>query len=290
MRPMRPSGSRRAVPTAHCPARRARRRGRCASSHSSHSSSRGTACSSMNTRSRTGRASGRRFAPGRDPDRERRAAWRLYNPTDAELVEGRGGEAVQRRPGAARLYLAAARPRQVPGAARRRQHLGQDRARKTSSARRRPSSTSRAAAGTWRRSSRKVSPGAPRARAAAGGAALALRPRDGQPARHPHAQGLGAGAVDRDHPARPDAAEVRRPHPRRRGALGDQHAGWREAHPRDLRQALRGDSVPHTGVRSRAVLRQGVPRAGTHGHRRHGAAQPRHLFLRRNRPRVLRAR
>src|SRR5882672_8090773 len=124
MRPMRPSGSRRAVPIA-LPDASSATAWSLASSHSSHSSSRGTACSSMNTRSRTGRASGRasrqvmiRIVNG--------VGMAPYNPTDAELVEGRGGEAVQGRPGAARLYLAAARPRQVPGAARRGQHLGQD--------------------------------------------------------------------------------------------------------------------------------------------------------------------
>src|SRR5690242_13252982 len=57
MRPIRPSGSRRAVPIA-LPAASTATAWSQDSSHSSHSSSRGTRCSSMNTLSRTGRASG----------------------------------------------------------------------------------------------------------------------------------------------------------------------------------------------------------------------------------------
>ena len=110
-----------------------------------------------NTAKRIGDACARAFFPGHELDEQlshrgekyNRRMKSLWNDADAAQFEGAAR--------AARVHLAPAGPGPVARPARRRQHLGQDRASRTSSARRKTSSTSKAAAGTWRRSSRPAS-------------------------------------------------------------------------------------------------------------------------------------
>ena len=107
-------------------------------------------------------------------------------------------------------------------------------------------------------------------------------PADGERARHAHDARIGARAVGRDDPARDPSAQVRRPHARRRRAVGHQYRRWRSAHARDLRRPGRGHPVRHAGLRSGAVLRAAVSRRSRSRHHRHGADEPRHLFVRRH--------
>ena len=98
-----------------------------------------------------------------------------------------------------------------------------------------------------------------------------------------------ARAFGRDAAARHPAAQVRRSHARRRGAVGVEFTRRREAHPRDLRRPGGGDSVHHGRLRSRGVLRARVPETGRRQHHRHGAALARRIFVRRRCAAVLRA-
>ena len=97
-------------------------------------------------------------------------------------------------------------------------------------------------------------------------------------------------AFGRDAAARHPAAQVRRPHARRRGARDLQCPGRREAHPRDLRRARRGDPLRHGGLRPRRALRARVP-ASRRPTKTVGMVLvlARHLFLRRRCARIVRA-
>ena len=123
------------------------------------------------------------------------------------------------RPGAARLHHAPARPRSQAGAARRRQHLGQDDACPTCSATRSRCCASRARAADMA----AIEPaGLPAVRL---DALRKLRARDdalrrghgARAARQP-ARSDGAQSVGRNAAARLPAAQIRRPHPRQRRA------------------------------------------------------------------------
>src|SRR4028119_1240693 len=100
--------------------------------------------------------------------------------------------------------------------------------------------------------------------------------------------GGGGGARARGRAARPPADTSRRPHQCRRGGRGDQHAGWRGAHPPDLRRFRGGDPLCHAGLRSRPPLRPPLSGAGRTSDDRHGADEPRDLLLRGDRAGVLR--
>ena len=65
-------------------------------------------------------------------------------------------------------------------------------------------------------------------------------------------------------------------------------AGRRGADPRGLRRPVRDHPLPHAGVRPGAVLRARIPETEQRSHHRHGAAQSRHLLLRRQRAGILR--
>ena len=125
--------------------------------------------------------------------------------------------------------------------------------------------------------------------AEAGAPARPVRLADAERAQHARAALRGALAFGGDAAARAAAAKVRRPYPRRCGAGDLQRTRRREAHPRDLRRARRGDALRHGGLQAGGVLRARVSEAGHRQDRRHGAGVARHLHLRRRSARVLRA-
>ena len=157
-------------------------------------------------------------------------------------------------------------------------------ARPTSSARRRTSSTSRAAAGTWRRSRRAGFAPCGWSRAAR----LATLPRlsdpaDGQRAADGDDPRLGAHAVGGGHPARVLPFKyVDHTHADAVVTLTNTPDG--EA----LIREIYGDAVvviPYVmpGFDLARLCAERFPRRGRPGDGRHGAAQPRHLLLRRRR-------
>ena len=164
----------------------------------------------------------------------------LWSNRDAEAMVAHYAEAgVEPRPGAARLHLAPARRRPASWCCTA-----------AATPRSRPMATdllgdrprccaSRAAAGTWRRSSR---PGCRRCgwrRCAAARARRAHRRGHGpHPARQP-ARSRRAQPVGRDAAARLPAAQVHRPHARDRGAEPRRPARRRGALRRALRRAAR---------------------------------------------------
>ena len=192
------------------------------------------------------------------------------------------------RPGAARLYLAAARRRPAAGAARRRQHLGQDRAAATCSASEVEVLCVKGSG--WDMAAIEPA-GLPAVRLAP---LRKLRARDGalrrghgaRPARQP-ARPRRAQPVGRDAAARLPAAQIHRPHAFDRGAEPRRPARRRRALRRSLRPADGARALHHAGLRARqeggGSLR-GRPRG-----RGAGAAEARHLHLRRHRARGLRA-
>ena len=149
-------------------------------------------------------------------------------------MERRRGGADGRRRGAVRVRVAAARGRPRAGAGGRRQQLGEDR-RADVTATRSTCCGSRAAGGTWRRSSRRASRrcgSAPVARLAE----LRRCPtrRMANELQGGVARPGGAGAVGGVDPARHAAAPVRAAHPRRRGGGADQHARRRRRSSREV--------------------------------------------------------
>ena len=143
--------------------------------------------------------------------------------------------------------------------------------------------TSRAAAGTWRRSRRRASRRCACARAPARAAGRALGHRDGPRAARGDRRPGGAGAVGRDDPARHPARPLRRPHPRRRAA---QRSPTRptasDAHARALRRLGRRRPVRDAGLRPGPALRAELPAELGPEHGRRGADEPRLLLVRRD--------
>ena len=179
--------------------------------------------------------------------------------------------------------------RKVAGAARRRQHVGQ-----AARERRVRRGARRAVRERQRRGPRDDQRGELRAVAAALPAeartpAGAVRFADAERAQHPRPALRRAVAFGRDPAARPTPLQVRRPHPRRRGAGDLQRSRWREAHARDLRRARRGHALRHGGIQAGGALRARISEAGERQDGRHGAGVARHLHLRRRGARVLRA-
>ena len=188
-------------------------------SRSSSSISRGTPCSSHEHR-RSASARRARAPSPRSSAQFARIA-RKYNRRMKSLWNDAEARAVRRPARPARLYLAPARARQVAGAARRRQHLGQaareGRLRRGARRPLREGQRLRPRDDRARRASRR-SP-----RPYADGSPACRRSSDPQMVNELNTHALRAGApfaLGRDAAARHPAAPVRRPHARRRGALG----------------------------------------------------------------------
>jgi hypothetical protein len=131
------------------------------------------------------------------------------------------------RPGAAHLHDAAAWPRSQARAARRRQYVAEDEGARPPRRRGR-GFASRQPAPTWRRSSRPACRRCGLRRCAKLRALDAIADEElvGHRARQSDRSG-GAKSVRRDHAARVPAAQIRRSHPRDRGAQRDRSAGRR---------------------------------------------------------------
>ena len=167
---------------------------------------------------------------------------------------GRSARYAKSRPrcGAAGLYHAPAGPGSAAGAARRRQHLGEDASLPISMARPSTCSASRAPAGTWA----SIEPaGLPAVRLAP---LLKLRAReklsDEEMVRLQRANLIdpdGAESFRRGAAARFHSAQIRRPHPFDRGARAHRPARWRSLVPRSLRQAGGLCALHHAGFWSR---------------------------------------
>src|SRR6266403_4142581 len=197
--------------------------------------------------------------------------------------------ALGRGPGAARLHLAADRPRSRSRAARRRQHLAQGDG----------DDAGRRARGGAVREGKRLGPGGDRAaRASRGGlgtpaqaarARRAVRRGDGEPAPHAPLRRGRAQPLGRDAAPRLPAPSLHRPHARRRRAGGDQPAARRGggAGARGLRPALGDRALRHARLRARQAGGRGL-RARPVG-RGAGTHEPRPVHLRRRRAHGLRA-
>ena len=245
----------------------------------------GAAGDGVDHRARRARArTARRYRP-HFPNEPRARPNKGSKPMQSAWIDRDAEAAVARyagprpRSGAAGLYHASAGPGSAPGAARRRQHLGEDAA--CRSQRRR-----------CRRALRqglRLGHGRNRARGPAGGAACAAaetaRPRKAfrrgngaaaarQSDRPDGAESVGRGAAARLHPA-----QIRRPHPFDGGARAHRPARWRSIMPRGFWRAGGLCALHHAGLRSGQSRGAGV-RCGSLG-RRPDPRQARHLQLRR---------